>query len=115
MGTRCATIDGQTFIDRTMSQRIHIRDDGHNWGSSERRDCAVLTGKDKPRWTRPGTVVYYKASAAVKNEARGIPVRAADAGNRKGCRTGVSGDVAQRGFAGAVICNPPWRCWAGVQ
>src|SRR6266536_2048975 len=103
MGIRCATIDRRTCIDRTIGQRMHSRDDGHSRGSSERRDCAVLTGKDKPRWTRPGTVVYYKASAAVKNEARRIPLRAADAGNRKGCRNGVSGDIEQRGFAGAVI------------
>src|SRR6266516_4744871 len=105
--SRSTTIDCQTFIDRSMRQRIRIRDNRHYWVASERRDCAVLTGKDKPRWTRPGTVVYYKAIAAVKNEARWIPLRTASAGNRKGCLNGVSADVEQRGFASAVIGKPP--------
>src|SRR5204862_5633783 len=97
--SRSTTIDCQTFIDRSMRQRIRIRDDRHNWGSFERRDCAVLAGKDKPRCSRSAdTVVYYKAGATVKNEARGIPLCSTRSWNRKGCLNDVHVDVEQRGF-----------------
>src|SRR6266850_8210635 len=105
--SRRTTIDGQPFIDRTMRHRIHIRDDGHNWVPLERRDCAVLAGKDKPRRSGSAdTVVYYKASAAIEDETSRISLRGAHSWNRKE-RGGSGTDVVERCFAGPVVGDPP--------
>src|SRR4030095_6863547 len=109
-----ATIDGEAFIDRTMGRRIRIWNNRYYWIAPERRDRAVLTGKDKPRSTRSGAVVYDKAIAAIKDEAGRIPLLASHSWNDKEGR-GVGTNVEERCLASAVVGDPPRRCGTRVQ
>src|SRR6185503_19053881 len=109
-----ATIDGQTFVDRTMSRRIRIGNYRDYWSASERRDCAVFTRKDKTRCTRSCTVVYDKAIAAIKDEARGISLLATCSGNRERRDNSPATHVVECCFAGSVVGDPPRGCWTRV-
>src|ERR1043166_6719538 len=99
---RRATINGQTFIDRAVRQRIHVRDDGRDDAASECRDGAVLAGKDK----QCRTTVNHKAATAIEHQAGRIPLGAARSWDRKE-RGGCGADVVERCFSGSVIGNPP--------